>query len=153
MPVLINYCHASSLPASVAGQCEQLCKPNSEMQGLFNRIASGDGATDSDLDVMVSYCATYPHHFEDDVLEVLGWATVSTWNDRLQLQAFVGEEHRKKGLGFSLIACLTFDMPEVKMPVAVFSDECKRIADRLDLNCEQWERKNNEWCLSTEVKG
>ena len=152
MPVQIDYSHGHDLPASVAQQCIQLCNKDSESRKFFTRLADGDGATDEDLDVIVTY-ATIRDSISWDNMTVIGWATASTWNGRIQLQTFVDQEHREKGIGFSLIACLTFDMPKVEVPVAVFSDACLRIADRLGLNAEQWERKDNEWCLSPKTQG
>lgn len=135
---------ASGLPAHIAGQAAFLCHEDSEMQSLFNLIASSLTLTDREASMVIAICSDRA----DGEQSVVGWASVGEWfyggESRIQVQAYVHPNYRRKGLGFSLIACASHGMPTSK-PVAVFSDECFRVAQRLRWDAEQWRSVDDGW--------
>lgn len=135
---------AGDVPAQLAGQASSLCHADSEMQTLFHCIASGTPLSDRDAAMVIAL----GHDIADGEQTVIGWASVGEWfyehESRLQVQAYVHPDYRRKGLGFSLIACASHGMPTRK-PVAVFSDECWRVAQRLRWDAEQWRSVDDGW--------
>jgi hypothetical protein len=140
----IQTVYAYNLPMQISLQAELLCKPDSEMHQLFERISSG-GVTTEDCETIIA-CA-YIKPFKSD-RKLIGWASVSTWwvkaKMKLQVQSYVSEEYRRSGVATSCIAAATLGLPR-STPVAVFSDECERIATRLRLNSELWKRVPDGW--------
>ncbi len=67
-----------------------------------------------------------------DLLEVIGWASVTQWDRVLCLQAFVATKFRSMGLATALASALVADgQLSQEMPLGVFSDDIVRIAKRL----------------------
>jgi RimJ/RimL family protein N-acetyltransferase len=133
----INTVFAGELPWHVARQCGLLCNPHSESQQMFERIESKE-LSDDDRIVIISYAYT-----PTDSPEVLGWCSVSNWRredkDQLQVNVYVHESHRNSRVATSLFACCTHSMSR-STSVAVFSEECKRIALGLRQSHEQYAR-------------
>lgn len=146
----IHTSDSNATPMSLALQAVKLCKQDSEMQDLFTRICSG-GLNVEDSDVIVA-CA-YRQKLED---QLIGWASVGPWwvesKMRLQIQSYVHEDFRKCGVATACIAAATLGLPR-STPVAVFSNECERIATRLRLNSELWKRVPDGWIRSSGTEG
>lgn len=142
----IHTMSASELPCFIAEQCRNLCHDGSEMQGLFDRIALLS-LHDSDHAARIAYC--WVHGDDDDGPTVVAWASVSEWRVgeevRIQSQGFVAEGYRQRGLATALCICLTHDLPRDALPVAVFSPEFFRIAQRLKWNATEYTLVDDGW--------
>ena len=107
------------MPILAASQAVYLCWEDSQMQSVFKRIASSDYDI-KDSFITVSYAAI----MVDVAVHLIGWASVGSWThediERLEVQSFVHPDYRTRGLGFSLIACVTYGIPNTNIPVAVF---------------------------------
>lgn len=130
----------------VAEQCAaRLCHAESEMQGVFSRIALLS-LSQRERAWMIAY-AWQPH--EDDVQYVVGWVSVTEWDvgdeTRIQVQGYVSEEFRERGVASALVACLCHDMPAAKLPVAVFSKEFFAIAKRLGWKATRYRHAHDGW--------
>lgn len=133
----------TEVPYTAAAQASELCNQGSEMQRFFDRLVQGE-TSEEDSGVMVSYA----YHLDADEATVVGWATVSRWRagneTRLQVQAYVRDDYRQRGVATALFACVTSGLPR-SSEVAVFSDECMRIARRLRLSATQYRRVADGW--------
>jgi hypothetical protein len=142
----IQTCYAQDLPMQISLQAGTLCKPDSEMHKFFERCSSGM-LTEDDFEVLVA-CAYLPKSER----ELIGWASVSPWwvkgKMKLQVQSYVSEKYRRSGVATSCVAASTLGLPRTT-PVAVFSNECERIASRLQLNSELWKRVEDGWIRSS----
>lgn len=138
----VNVQLAGELPALIAEHASRLTRHGSQMRGVFDRIAAGT-PTDEDADIVVSYAAA------DGEDGIIGWASVGWWHyegrSRREIQVFVSEEHRRQGVGFSLVAAVAHGMPISSVPVSVFSPEVLRIAVRLNLTAERFENVEGRW--------
>jgi hypothetical protein len=137
---------AINIHPHVAEQCaERLCHEESEMQGVFNRI-SLLSLSPRERSWMIAY-AWQPH--EDEVQHVIGWVSVTEWDvgdeTRIQVQGYVGPAFRERGLASAMVACLCHDMPKTKLPVAVFSAEFFRIAQRLGWDATRYRYAHDGW--------
>lgn len=132
------------MPILAASQAVYLCWEDSQMQSVFKRIASSDYDI-KDSFITVSYAAI----MVDVAVHLIGWASVGSWThediERLEVQSFVHPDYRTRGLGFSLIACVTYGIPNTNIPVAVFSTECYKIGKRLRWNVQQFKSYENNW--------
>jgi hypothetical protein len=140
MPFSISHALASDLPQEVARTCAFLCKPNSEMQHLFETIAEGQPVTEDCADALVSWA----HKPGYDTPLILGWACISSWQGKLAMQSFVDADYRDSKICSALCASLLFGSP-TNMEVAVFSDECASVARRLRRSFSQWRCVQDGW--------
>jgi GNAT superfamily N-acetyltransferase len=143
---------AGEMPALIAVQASSLCWEDSQMQGVFSRIASGR-PTQEDCDIAVSYAVVV----DDDGMSVIGWASIGSWEykgeKRREMQAYVRDDHRRQGIGFSLVAAAAHGMPRSTLPVAVFSEECMRIAQRLGWAVERFICCDDGWVRVAAAEG
>jgi GNAT superfamily N-acetyltransferase len=143
---------AGEMPALAAVQASSLCWAKSQMQGVFGRIAIGQ-PTEEDCDIVVAYAAV----IDDDGLSLIGWASIGTWEykgeKRREMQSYVHDDHRRKGVAFSLVAAASHGMPRSTLPVAVFSEECMRIAQRLGWAAERFIWCDDGWIRTNDVEG
>lgn len=137
---------AAEVPAFIAERCTLLCKSDSQMQRLFDRIASGD-LHENERGWMIAYAWLAPA-MEDDVT-LVGWCSVTEWQCdgslRMAVQAFVLPDYRRRGIATAMCVCLAHDMPTHTSPVAVFSDECMRIARHLGWRADQYKQVEDGW--------
>lgn len=136
---------ADELPCYIAEQCHALCNPGSEMQGRFQRL-SMLSLNESDRAARIAYC-WIPG--DEDGPEIVAWACISEWvvgdEARVNVQGFVREDYRKRGVSTALCVCLTHDLPRDKLPVAVFSPEFSRIAKRLGWQATEYRLVDDGW--------
>lgn len=137
---------ASEVPCFIAEQCRNLCNDGSEMQGVFDRIALLS-LREQDHSARISYC--WRATDDEDGPEVLGWASVSEWRvgteTRIQAQGFVHEDFRQRGIAIAMCVALTYDLPRERLPVAVFSPEFFRIAQRLKWSATEYTLVEDGW--------
>lgn len=132
--LLISTTRSSELPLHVAETIrDSLTKERSDTQRAFQEIVCcmlGSQPADLMPDYpMAIALRTDPY---TDQLACIAWASASVWDRSLALQAFVREDYRRKGLATALASALVADgILHPEMPLAVFSDECVRIAQRL----------------------
>jgi hypothetical protein len=136
---------AINIHPHVAEQCAaRLCHDESEMQGVFNRI-SLLSLSPREREQMIAYA----WQASDDGQHVIGWVSVSEWvvgnETRIQVQGFVDQEFRERGLASALVACLCHDMPATRLPVAVFSKEFFAIAQRFGWNATRYRYATDGW--------
>jgi GNAT superfamily N-acetyltransferase len=143
--VNIHAMNADEVPCYIAEQCHALCNPNSEMQGRFQRLAML-ALNESDHAARIAYCWV---HGDEEGPEIVGWACVSEWivgdETRVQAQGFVREDYRQRGIALAMCVALTHDLPRDALPVAVFSPEFRRIAQRLKWNATEYRLVNDGW--------
>jgi GNAT superfamily N-acetyltransferase len=137
---------AVNIHPHVAEQCAaRLCHDESEMQGVFNRIALLS-LSERERSWMIAY-AWQPH--EDEVQHVVGWVSVTEWDvgdeTRIQVQGYVDPAFRERGLASAMVACLCHDMPKTQLPVAVFSREFFAIAHRFGWNATRYKHVTDGW--------
>jgi hypothetical protein len=132
------------MPCYIAEQCRGLCNDGSEMQGLFDRVALLS-LREQDYAARIAYCWSR----DGDDLEVIGWASISEWavgdEVRIQAQGFVHEDYRQRGIALAMCIALTHDLPRESLPVAVFSPEFFRIAQRLKWNATEYTLVDDGW--------
>lgn len=150
MPFNISHALAGDVPLEVARTCMFLCKPQSEMQELFETIAEGRPVKEDCADALIAWA--HKPSLDDSPL-VLGWACASEWQGKLALQAFVDADYRNAKICSSLCAALMFDAPTSEMEVAVFSDECASVARRLRLDYGQWRCVQDGWIRTGDSEG
>lgn len=137
---------AINIHPHVAEQCaSRLCHAESEMQGVFSRIALLS-LSERERSWMIAY-AWQPH--EDEVQHVIGWVSVTEWDvgdeTRIQVQGYVDQDFRERGLANAMVACLCHDMPTTRLPIAVFSKEFFAIALRLGWNATRYRYVTDGW--------
>lgn len=155
--IQIHCTHAHNLPVFVAQQCaEELCWPDSESQSLFNRIA-GLGMSQRERHWMVGYAVIEPEQWDDDHYQVVGWVTVTEWvvgnETRIQVQGYVRRDMRRKGIASALVACVCHDMPKSSLPVAVFSPEFFKIAQRRGWHATRYRSVDDGWIAVATTEG
>lgn len=142
----IHSMSAAEVPCFIAEQCRNLCNDGSEMQGVFDRIALLS-LREQDHSARIAYC--WLASLDDDGPEVIGWASVSEWHvgseARIQAQGYVHQDYRRRGIALALCVALTHDLPRDRLPVAVFSREFFRIAQRLDWNATEYTLVDDGW--------
>lgn len=119
---------------------DRLCRPGSEMQGVFARIAAGEEANcDPGLVFAVA------SRVEDDDV-VIGWASVSYWNGGPAVQGFVTEEYRRKGLAGALLTAIVCDHEIPMDHASVFSPHLVGPAKRAGFqSVTEWHRVDDGW--------
>lgn len=147
---------AHHVPVYVADQCAStLCWEDSESQSLFQRIALLE-LTERERVWMVAYALIESPDWEDED-EVVGWVTVTEWvvgeETRIQVQGYVRRDMRKQGIASALVACLCHDMPKSELPVAVFSKEFFRIAQRRGWRATQYKSVDDGWVAVATTEG
>lgn len=139
---------ALDMPECIARQCALLCWEGSEMQGVFNRIATHSLSMNEMLGKF-AYAWYTPPDVDGYPIVVAGWVSLTGWQvgDRTvrQLQGYVAPRHRRCGIASALCVCLTHDMPKDELPEAVFSEEFFSIARRLRWRCTQYKRIDDGW--------
>lgn len=142
----IHSMQADELPCYLAEQCRNLCHADSEMQGLFDRIALLE-MKPRDYTARIAYC--WVTGGDDEGPVVVGWASVWDWvvgdEVRVQAQGFVSEDYRKQGIATALCVCLTHGMSKDSLPVAVFSPEFRSIAKRLGWRATEYRLVHDGW--------
>jgi GNAT superfamily N-acetyltransferase len=138
----------AQFPGWAAQHCrDRLCHDESEMQHLFDRIIQHSLSV-QERGWMIAFARVQPDYFDDEV-EVVGWASLTEWKVgdevRLQVQGFVDEKHRGKGIAGAMVVALCHDMPMHPLPVAVFSPEFFSIAKRLGWNATQYKHVDDGW--------
>lgn len=140
----IHAMRAADLPEFVAEQCRRLCHDDSEMQCLFGRIASSSVHSHEE-NWIIAYAWTGGWHG----VSVIGWASATDWyvgkETRRQVQMFVADDHRGRGLGTALCVCLGDFATNSTGPVCVFSDEALSIAKRLGWKANQYTSTDDGW--------
>jgi len=145
MLINIHSTNATEMPCHIAEQCHEMCKPGSEMQGLFHRVAM---LSLEDIDYLAVVAYAYLND-PDDGATVVGWCVISTWQvgeeQRVQAQGFVRPDYRRRGLAGAMAACLTHDFPHEEVQIAVFSPEFLSIAKRLGWQATQYRLVEDGW--------
>lgn len=155
--IQIHACIAHQVPVWVAQQCaEELCWEESESQALFQRISRME-LQDRERAFMFAYAVIEGHDWYDDEDEVIAWVSVTEWvveqETRIQVQGYVRRDMRKQGIASALVACLCHDMPKSALPVAVFSREFFRIAQRRGWTATQYKSVDDGWIAVASVGG
>lgn len=147
----------AQFPGWAAQHCrEHLCWEGSEMQRLFDR-AIQHSLTPQERGWKIAFARLQPGYFDDEV-EVAGWVSLTEWtvgNEvRLQVQGFVAEKYRGKGVAGAMLVALCHDLP-MHQSVAVFSPEFFSIAKRLGWIVTQYKHVEDGWIAveSTTVEG
>lgn len=84
---------------------------------------------------------------------VLAWAATHDWNGMQTLEGFTGAAFRRKGLA-RLAAAMLFAAEKIikTQPIAVFSEECVKIASSLgSTDIRLYRRSGNDWQLVPSV--
>ena len=146
MMLNIHTMSAAEVPCYIAEQCRNLCNDGSEMQGVFDRIALLS-LREQDHSARIAYC--WQGGDDDDGPQVVAWASISEWrvgmDTRIQAQGYVHKDYRQRGLATALCICLTHDLPRSSLPVAVFSPEFFRIAQRLKWSATEYTLVDDGW--------
>lgn len=155
--IQIHTCIAHQVPIWVAQQCaESLCWDESESQALFQRIARME-LPERERGWMIGYAVIEGRDWYDDEDEVVGWVTVTEWvvgqETRIQVQGYVRRDMRQQGIASALVACLCHDMPKSSLPVAVFSKEFFRIAQRRGWRATQYKSVDDGWIAVATTEG
>ena len=113
---------AATMPQWLAEQLTDLCHESSEMQHQLQCIVDGDRhLLPSEWRVCT---ASVGDVFE---MKAIGWVSASIWNFMQQLQGYVHENYRNRRLATSLAGLLLLGDTMRGNPLAVFSDEFRRI--------------------------
>lgn len=151
MPVLQVFDRPAAIPPAIAQGCVPLTKGiySAEMLDYFNALANGNiGDTPPDLSLAVAL-------LEDEAdMTPIGWASLSLWNSMWQVQGFVHEPYRRRGLASALCSVLLLTHPDRDERIAVFSDHCRRIVTGIGFrNVEQWKAVDDGWIKVGEPDG
>ena len=135
----------AEVPSFIATMCIPLCNMESESQQLFRRVATRY-ITPDDRECVMAYAWTDAN---GDVV-VIGWATLTYWHvaegdSRPQVNTFVAEGHRRRGLAAALCACISPVVTKVMGPVCVFSPLVSRIAKRLGWDSRCYQSVDDGW--------
>lgn len=134
MSINITTTRSIDLPLGIAEEIyNNLTNPKSDTQRqMFEVLRSlrGDRPLDSAPDFSMSICLR-PDPYTD-LLQCIGWASVTEWDRCCALQGFVNADYRGMGLAGALVSSLVVDgILRSDVPVAVFADSFVRIAHRL----------------------
>lgn len=147
----------TQFPVWAAQHCrDHLCWDDSEMQRLFDRIIQ-HSLTLQERGWRIAFARVQTGYFDDEV-EVAGWVSLTQWTVgdevRLQLQGFVAEKYRGKGVAGAMTVALCHDLP-MHQSVAVFSPEFFSIAKRLGWIATRYKHVEDGWIAveSTTVEG
>lgn len=152
MSVLISTTRSSELPLTAAETIrDSLTKPGSATNRHFQEIVRcmlGSQPADLMPDFPMAICLRSDPY--TDSLRCVGWASVTVWERCLALQAFVAEDCRQMGLATALASALVVDsILNKEVPVAVFSDETVKIAQRLRFSeIRRYRLVDDGWILS-----
>lgn len=142
----IDTTSVAHLPRLVAAQCVLLCHEGSEMQDLFSRVWLAS-CEPHERDWLIAYAWYAPE--QDQQSRVVGWVSLTQWSTegRLlwQMQGFVDESHRNRGIATALCVCITHGVPKDQLPQAVFAEEFGAIARRLGWACSQYKHVDDGW--------
>jgi hypothetical protein len=133
----------ADLPRIQALECVLLCKQDSEMQKTFRRLARRQ---ESSIDYTTIIAVA-----TDCYGVTRGWLSIGWWQRAgkpyREMQSFVSPESRRMGIAGAMASCAatTLGLPNSIEPIAVFSDECCRIASNLRWNYQQWRRVEDGW--------
>lgn len=148
-------CHfAIDMPVYMAEQCaDRLCWKDSEMQGVFRRIAAR-ALQPSEHGWQIGCAWKWD---EVDEIVVVAWVSVTDWRvaneNRVQVQGFVAKDMRRRGLASAIVACLAHDMPKTELPIAVFSDRFFAIARRAGWKATQYKSLDDGWIAVAHAGG
>jgi GNAT superfamily N-acetyltransferase len=152
MSATITTTRTTELPLHVAEEIrDRLTKQGSPTNEDFHVIVGGMLGripADNMPDYPMSICLRMDPY--TDAIHCLGWASATLWDSSLALQAFVDAEYRGQGLATALASVLVVDgILTRQMPIAVFSDECVRIAQRLRFpDIRRYRRVDDGWVRS-----
>lgn len=136
----------SHLPRLVAAQCVLLCHEGSEMQDLFSRVWLA-ACEQHERDWLIAYAWYSPE--QESASRVVGWVSLTQWSTEghllWQLQGFVDEGHRHRGIATALCVCITHGVPKDQLPRAVFAEEFGAIARRCGWTCSQYKHVDDGW--------
>lgn len=154
MATFINTTRSADLSLSVADDIyNRLTKERSEtnqQMAILVRCLRGESPMDNAQDWPMSVCLWADPY--TDLLQCVGWVSVTEWDRCLALQGFVDPAFRRKGLASALTSALLVDgviHPDV--PVAVFADEFVYITRRLGFrNIYRYRQTDDGWIRSLE---
>lgn len=154
MSVNIMTTRTVDLPLPTVEQIrDRLTRAGSQTQldfGCISRAMLGSIPADLMPDYHLSVCMRDDPY--TDLSHCVGWASVTEWDRSAALQVCVDEQYRSMGLGTALISSLVVDGILCRdNPVAVFSDECVRIAQRLRFTTIHRYRQTDDGWIRSEV--
>ena len=111
------------------------------MRGHLTALAAGDvAALPDEFSLAVAYASG------DDDMHPIAWASAYFWSGMWQLQVFVHEQYRSRGIGTAVSALLLLDDHLRSGPLAVFHDHCYSIARTLGFqDVRQYKHVNDGW--------
>jgi hypothetical protein len=155
MAIILNTTRSTDLSLSVAEDIyTRLTKERSEtnqQMAILVRCLRGESPMDNADDFPMSVCMWADPY--TDLLQCVGWVSVTEWDRCLALQGFVDPEFRQKGLASALTSVLLVDgviHPDVA--VAVFADEFVSITKRLGFKTiYRYRQADDGWIRSQEI--
>lgn len=141
MRVIQTFDTPDAIPPSLAERLVDLSWEGSEMRGYLTLLASGGKDTLPD-----EFSMSVASISEDDDMRPIGWASAYFWSGMWQLQVYVHEDYRSRGLGTALSSLLLLDDVVRCGPLAVFHDHCFGIAKTLGFaDVRQYKSVGDGW--------
>jgi hypothetical protein len=134
----MNHITIAALDGLEPGDCLAICYRLANQGSEWQREVRGV------LEGKVSSCTPVALWHDDGAL--VGWACSHDWREMQTLEQFTDKRHRGRGIGTALAAALVgAGVIDPAQLMAVFSEQTKRIAERLRMQPIRYERSGSDW--------